>query len=419
LETKRYIGNDTTRIFARVRRELGPDAVIVRTRSLLRDGAEPLIEVLAASPSPGTGFPPGVQQALIEGALAHVEYDGRPLTVGDLEDLAAREAAPAALPAPTPPQREPAPPAWLQGFVTAPATDAVAYPFPTPEAAPPPAPVEWSPRPRILTREPAASPAFDPSTPARRFAPVEPGAPGLLTAGLTPGAARIVSSAAPDASNPVSALESALAASEAAYPVEGRTALITIQGAPGAGRTTALMRMALDCADAGRPAMLVAGDTSHTGGPAQVHAYAEAIGIPARDAFSHQELVAAVAAAPRGACIFVDVPPGRWAPPALPGIDHFAYLAIPAHWDPGVLAEQLAPFDSRGFAGAVLTHGDIATSLAPALSIVLESALGIAFLSSGRDVAEGIEVADPRTLASGVFTTSSRERTNGRLVASA
>jgi flagellar biosynthesis GTPase FlhF len=179
------------------------------------------------------------------------------------------------------------------------------------------------------------------------------------------------------------------------------------------------MRMALDCADAGRAAILVAADTSHTGGPAQVHAYGEAIGIPAFDAFSPQELVHAVTRAPRGACVFVDVPPGRWTPPPIPGVEHFAYLALPAHWDATVLASQLAAIDPAACAGAILTHTDLVTSLAPVLSITVEAGLGLACLSSGRDVATGIAVADPLTLASGVFTTSSRETTNGLLVATA
>ena len=50
MEPKRFIGNDMTRLYEKVRREFGPDAVIVRTRTLLRDGADPLIEILAAPP---------------------------------------------------------------------------------------------------------------------------------------------------------------------------------------------------------------------------------------------------------------------------------------------------------------------------------------------------------------------------------
>ncbi len=429
METKRYIGNDTARIFARVRRELGPDAVIVRTRSLLREGAEPLIEVLAAPATGEAALPFALQQSLVEGALARVEYDGKPLTVGDLEDLAAREARsgpPDPIPSPPPGATDPAP-GWLQGFVRAPGAtprcrDGLA-PFEAPPAGPPPPAVEWGERPRIVTRggtprEQRELPPTEPGTPC--FNPLEPGVAGLLVAaGFTPGSASRIAASAPAQTGPARALEAALVSLQAAYPPEGRTAIITIQGPAGSGRTTALMRMALDCADAGRAAILVAADTSHTGGPAQVHAYGEAIGIPAFDAFSPQELVHAVTRAPRGACVFVDVPPGRWTPPPIPGVEHFAYLALPAHWDATVLASQLAAIDPAACAGAILTHTDLVTSLAPVLSITVEAGLGLACLSSGRDVATGIAVADPLTLASGVFTTSSRETTNGLLVATA
>lgn len=430
METKRYIGNDTARIFARVRSELGPDAVIVRTRSLLREGADPLIEVLAAPAPDDAGLPFALQQSLVEGALARVEYDGKPLTVGDLEDLAARESVgPATRPAPPLPDTPGPAPDWLQGFVQAPTSglpphDALTPFAPPPAELPPPA-VQWGERPSIVTRgRPSpgadAAPITEPVAFASRFSPVEPGVAGLLVAaGFSPEAARLVTAADPGEADPARALEGAILSLEAAYPSEGHTAIITILGPAGAGRTTALMRMALDCADAGRAAILVAADTSHTGGPAQVHAYGEAIGIPVFDAFSPQELVHAVTRAPRGACIFVDIPPGRWAPPPIPGVQHFAYLALPAHWDAGVLAAQVASFDSASCAGAVLTHTDLVTCLAPALSIVMETQLGLAFLSSGRDVATGIAVADPLTIASGVFTTSSRETTNGRLVATA
>lgn len=428
METKRYIGNDTTRIFARVRAELGPDAVIVRTRSLLRDGAEPLIEVLAALASE-PGLPLDMQRSLIEGALARVEYDGRPLTVGDLEDLATRESAAGEFASGHPsagPRAEQPAPAWLEGFVAAPPSRPLSHlpvedtvePFVPPQSAPVPPPVEWGFRPRIVTRERPSAGSTAPS--GERFTPVEPGVAGLLVAaGFSVEAARIAAAAAPGEHDPARALEAAIASREAAYPVDGRTAIITIQGPAGAGRTTALMRMALDCADAGRTAILVAADTSHTGGPAQVHAYGEAIGIPVFDAFSPQEFVHAVTRAPRGACIFVDVPPGRWAPPPIPAVDHFAYLAVPAHWNSATLDSQFATFEMASCSGAVVTHTDLVTGLAPVLSLVLETQLGLAFLSSGRDVSTGIEVADPLTLASGVFTTSSRETTNGRLVATA
>jgi flagellar biosynthesis GTPase FlhF len=84
-----------------------------------------------------------------------------------------------------------------------------------------------------------------------------------------------------------------------------------------------------------------------------------------------------------------------------------------------VLHAELGAFEPAHCAGAILTGTDLAPSLTPALSLLVESQLGVAFLSSGRDVGTGITVAEPFTLASGVFTTSTRETTNGRLAVTA
>jgi hypothetical protein len=179
------------------------------------------------------------------------------------------------------------------------------------------------------------------------------------------------------------------------------------------------MRMALDCADSGRQAILLAADNSHVAGRDQVHAYAEALGLTAIDAFDSGDIVRATSGATRGACLFVDAPAGGWQAPILPGVQHYQYVALPAHWQATALARATASLSLAAFAGAVLTFTDLATTLSPVLSQVVEARLGIAFLSSGRDVGTGIEVADPRTLASGVLTTTTGESTDGRLVATA
>lgn len=447
METKRYIGNDMARIFMRVRRELGPDAVIVQTRSLMRDGADPLIEVLASASEGGEdALTLALQRVLVQGSLEHAEgrSEARGMTVGDLEDIAVRQQrddeeqlefdrAMA--------QQEPPPqPGWFEGYVATDGNglppriasmmfddeeeglpqepDNAIAPFSAPQTAAP-NPIQWSPRPRIVTSSPGSTQAPSQNAP-RKFSPVEPGVAGsLVAAGFSANAANLIAGATPASTNAQESLEAALEAARIEYPVENRTAIITIQGAPGSGRTTALMRMALDCADSGREAVLVAADSSHTGGRAQVHAYGEAIGLPVFDAFSPKELVGAVTRAPKGACVFIDVPAGRWSPPALPGIAHFVYLAVPAHWQPAAIEAELCQFDSFSCSGAILTGTDIATSLTPALSLLVESQLGVAFLSSGRDVASGIGIADPLTLASGVFTTPTRETTNGRLAVTA
>ena len=458
METKRFIGSDMARIYARVRNEFGPDAIIVETRSLLREGADPLIEVVAAPAGDASELPFGLQRALVDGARARVERPRRLVTIGDIEDFVERGAAEGRAAsgrtdhfAPVPPEEEPAPD-WLAGFVDAPPSPAAADPggegglavaldvaaslrrpakFPVPRELPDAAPpsIEWAtrPRPAIVTRQrplPGGHPAgFEPPTAHAmdRGLEVGPGAAvvsELIAAGLTPAAAsRVAANGGKGTASELAALF--LQGRVASYPDESRTAVISIQGAAGSGRTTALMRMALDCVDAGREAVLLAADTSHVAGREQVHGYGEAIGLPVVDVFGPEDIRHSVLRARHGACLFADVPPGRWDAGPLPAIAQAHYLAVPAHWQGLALESSLGTLLEGRFAGAVLSFMDVVTDLSPALSLIITSDLGVAFLSSGRDVGSGIEVADPVTLVSGIFTTRTRESTDGRLVATA
>ncbi len=469
METKRFIGSDMPRIYARVKREFGSDAVIVRTRSLYREGADPLIEVIAAPPVAPDGLPLDLQQVLISGALDHAA-SSHGLTVGDLEDLVARDSEHEGrrveqLDRFVHEQVASEPPAWLEGyvadapqppfgepdvqelpaFVAEPAPHApVHFPLPEMESAPS---GEWAgrPRPAIVTRPRRTVAADEPELPvvplsrwpAEDAAPVTarpPGAPAptpdagasspglfdrIVAAGLSREAAHLVSRVARHGDTPALALAACLEARDVCYPDEHHTALISIQGPVASGRTTALMRMALDCSDSGRPTLLVAADGVHVAAREQVRAYGEAIGLDAISTFEPHEVIRAATRASVGTCLFIDTPAGPWQAPPVAGIPHFAYLALPAHWSRAALDHYLQGVRLSDFAGAILTFSDVATDLSPVLSLIVESALGVAFLSSSRDVSTGIEVADPLMLASGIFTTPTRESTNGRLSATA
>lgn len=350
METKRFIGNDTTRLFARIRRELGPDAVILSTRTLHREGASPLVEIIAAPPEVAPAAEPlplHLQQTVIEEALRRVET-APGVAVADLEELA--NAAPA------PPE----------------------------------------PQPHARTAFTPAPPAPAPTREARLLA-------ALRDLGWDEAIARSVIDAAPAAAEPRALLEAWLDGCIASYPPDGATALITMQGPEGAGRTTALLKMALDCADAGRPAILVAADGARAGAHDAIRACAEALAIPSHEVYRPGDLVRVVSRAPRGACLFIDCPAGPWAPPPIPGVAHFAYLVIPAHWQPAALRPALEPLPIARFSGAVISGVDLAPSLASALGILAETGLGLAFLSAGRDIARGIDVVDPPAIAAALF----------------
>jgi len=430
------------RLYERIRRELGPDAVIVRTRSLLRENAEPLIEVLASAPEAQPEVSLDLQWQMIDGALGRLQISRPRATVGDLEDMVARE-GPAALASPAvAASRQADGPRWDDGYVNSmppkaettlagedsgaivPALDLDRPDLP--HAVDGPAPFQPRPRPGIVQKEqrPGVHRAGEEAQrPAARhdkgFGTMAGVADQLVTRGFARSAAEVIERNAPGESNPAVALARLFEQRNVRYPDEHRTALITMRGMIGSGRTTALVRMALDCADAGRNAVLLSGDSSHVGAREQIHAYAEAIGIEAVDALDSQEMVRQVSRLKRGTCVFADVPAGDWRAPALAAVEQLAYLVVPAHWQAPVLEKATVSLPTASFAGCILSFSDLATDLVPALSLVIDSQLGLAFLSSGRDVSTGIEIADPLTLASGIFAARTGERADGRLVASA
>ncbi|MBI5948334.1 MAG: hypothetical protein HY875_09360 [Chloroflexi bacterium] len=418
METKRFIGSDMARLYDRIRAQFGSGAVIIGTRTLARPGAAPLVEIIAgpAGSEGESGLALDLQWSMLGGALSRLEGERGPATVADLEELASRDpgrfapldGAPAA------------PPDWLRGFVDiekapapprSPAARRVIPTVPEPDTVVPPA-NDWTraPRPMFARRDSTTMPE-----------PPNPGglAAALRARGFTEGAVLAVTTSAPFERDPARAVAAALAALEVSYPEEGETAVITIEGAPASGRTTALVRMALDCADSGRAAVLVAADRTRIAAREQVHSYASALGIHVEDSFEAGQLQDIARNLPPGACLFADVPAGSPAPLAGPGISHLRFVALPAHWQQNALARALANLPLSTFAGSVITFSDLAPDLAPVISTALDLRVGMAFLSSGRDVSTGVAPADPVTLASGIFAAMTGEATNGTARATA
>lgn len=376
MEVRRFIGSDLKRLFARIERELGPDAIIVRTRTLLREGGPPLVEVVATA-GPGD-VDLELAQAVTESIIQRVTAVDPHITVGELEDIIAREWA------------------ALSGEPSDSAEEVAATAAPEPaERDPVPIALEL----RQLNDEP-------------------PIAEELRSWGLSEEAVEAVCRRATGAADARAAIERALASVDARFPEEAETAFLTMVGGPGSGRTVALMSLALDCLDAGRPAVLVAADSERAGALAQLRAYGDALGIPVVDGRDERALLRAVRRAQTGTCFFVDTPASGWDGTYL-GLPVYRYLVVPAHWRECALAALVAPHTSAPLAGAVISFADIATDLTPALSLVLAAGVGLAFLSSGRDIATGVIEADPAAIASGIRRNGSRERTDGRLAATA
>ncbi|MDZ7729048.1 MAG: hypothetical protein U5Q44_13095 [Dehalococcoidia bacterium] len=316
METKRFIGNDMPRLYARIRRDIGPDAIIVRTRSLLREGADPLIEILAA-PDDGSGLPSELQHAMHNSVLGRVDPS---MTVGDLEDIITREArATGGYAYEEPPLEDEVDPddfgaedepAWSppasedsleaaagpDGFNEAQLLDQLAAELEkraagNPDLAVPPAfqqsdegtlpAFHAATRPESPAPRPGAPrPGEDGEPAAPRLESVERESPllqGLQEAGFSRYAAECVVELASPGASPEYAVAQALTAGRTDYPAEDETAVISVQGSPGSGRTTALLRMALDCHAAGRDVVIcLAGDPP--GGGYGIHPPLRALG---------------------------------------------------------------------------------------------------------------------------------------------
>lgn len=393
METRRFIGNDLNRLYARIRREIGEEAVIVRTRSLLREDAEPLIEILAGQDDGSLGLPNELQRSMHESVLGRVSPS---LTVGDLEDIVHREAR---AQAPSRPVEEDV------EFTEADLLDQLI------------AEIERRGNDHPAPQRERLSYAFE-ELPAPLSLPIgHDSRSRLAAAGFSQDVIEAVSIAAPGETDPRLALATTALRGRLSYPAEDQTAVISVQGVSSSGRTVALLRMAQDCAAAGRPTSLVAAAPV----PPEVLAYFRSFCRENGIAFIHGVDLASVGRkahrAEHGSCFFIDCPSGPWRMPLPVGVRHYRYLAAPAVCDAKQLRELLAPFEPAAMSGMIPTFADAAETFGATLDTAIALGLGIAFLSSGDNPASGIGVADLFKLASGSLPTSTGVTADGRLSA--
>lgn len=398
LETKRYIGNDLNRLYARIRRDIGEDAIIVRTRSLLREDAEPLVEILATSDDGSLGLPNELQRSMLDSVLSRVSPS---LTVGDLEDLVQREnlsrgAAPIAYNEPEPELQDDFSEAdLLDQLVAEIERRGIEHPAPMRERLTQP-------------QEPAPATGLSSEANLRRM---------LSVAGFSQDVVSAIAGAADPGDDAAHAVASTALRGRLAYPEEDQTAVISVQGVARSGRTVALLRMAQDCAAAGRPTVLVAAADVASEVSGYFRQFCAANGIR----FTHGRDLAAIGRqakrAEPGTCFFIDCPSGVWRMPLPVGVRHYRYLAVPSVCDRDQLRAMLSPFEPAAMSGIVPTFVEAAETFAPVLDTAISLGLGIAFLSAGDDPTSGIEVADLFTLASGSLPTTTGVTADGRLSA--
>ncbi len=202
-----------------------------------------------------------------------------------------------------------------------------------------------------------------------------------------------------------------------------RQRVITLVGPTGVGKTTTLAKLAGQLRHAGTTLSLISVDTYRIGALAQMQIYAELLGVPFQVARSAADLTAAVAAARDADVVLVDTT-GR-SPSHREGIaavqrvlaavpQREVHLAVSATTKAGDIAEILRRFRPLAYEYLVITKLDEARTAGPVLGAALDRALPISYLTAGQEVPSDLEPATPRALADLLLPDGARGRGEGR-----
>jgi flagellar biosynthesis protein FlhF len=189
--------------------------------------------------------------------------------------------------------------------------------------------------------------------------------------------------------------------------------VVALVGPTGVGKTTTIAKLAGQAQrDAGLRVALMTLDTYRIGAVAQMRIYADLMGAPLHVVRTPGELASAVAAE-RADLILVDTM-GR-SPQHREGIQAIhavlatvpraeVHLVLSATTKRTNLEDILRRFRPLKFGAVLISKLDEARTLGPILSCVLEHALPVSYLTTGQEVPDDLETAAPRRLARWLLT---------------
>jgi flagellar biosynthesis protein FlhF len=181
-------------------------------------------------------------------------------------------------------------------------------------------------------------------------------------------------------------------------PHEG--APVMFVGPPGAGKTSSLIKLALQYAfKIKRPVQLLSVDTLRVGGAEQLNTYARITGIGFQTLADSSALPGALSTAPDGRCTLIDTPGFSTADEdeiedlarTVRDLPIEIHLVVPAYTSSTVAQRIFERFSKLKPAKLLLTNVDAVEGTAGLIEFAAKSGLPLSFFGTGQQVPEDIE----------------------------
>lgn len=203
-------------------------------------------------------------------------------------------------------------------------------------------------------------------------------------------------------------IEAALAASLrfGAFDMGPSGPPLLLAGAPGAGKTLTVARLATRLVMQGHAPMVISADGDRAGAAEQLAAFTRLLGLVLIVAPDALTMARALARRPDGAPVLIDAPGiDPFSPGAQAGIANLAAtggaataLVLPAGLDPSEAADTAAAFKAAGATFLVATRLDVTRRLGGVLAAA-SSGLALAEAGVGPGAADGLQPMTPALLA--------------------
>lgn len=188
--------------------------------------------------------------------------------------------------------------------------------------------------------------------------------------------------------------------------------VVALVGPTGVGKTTTIAKLAARFAlrHGAQRAALITTDNYRIGAHEQLRIYGRILGIPVRVATDKSELRSALESLSDKSLILIDTAGMSQRDVRLSeqftllneggvqNVDIKTYVVLSATSSLAGLAETVRAFQGVALAGCILTKLDEATSLGGALSVAIENALPVAYVSNGQRVPEDMQPARAHSL---------------------